>query len=201
MKAELPTLLLILTSTFCAVQTNPANAQSIGEQFRDTQVHVLAEERDSHYVPWKSEIASFYADANQLFRSATAAASRCSPSKGPDPNACEFAAQNREAIILANLEQIDFLSDPQTPTPDADVDMVRPQIEDWYSSGFNKDRLGIEQYSGSTTAYQQEIARADLLRIRAKQLANAGDWTGGLILLRHSQLIMEALFFSVLPGN
>jgi len=194
-------LLCLASSSLREAEAYQADAQSTAEQFKDAQNRILSEERDPRYIPWKSELMALDSDAARLFQAAATAASKCPSSRGQTPSTCEFAAQNREAVILGDFGVIAHLSDPNEIPPDADVDVIRPQIEDWYSSGFNKDRLGIAQHAGSMTAYQQDIARANLLRIRAKQSANAGDWTGAFILLRHSQLIMEALFFSVLPGN
>jgi len=193
-------LLFAVSTSLSTAQTSQTSAQYFAAQFKDAENHILSEERDPRYTSWKSEIAAFNSDASRLFQSAAASDSGCPAPPAPASNACS-SAQNQEAIILGNFGVIAHLSDPNEIPPDADVDVIRPQIEDWYSSGFNKDRLGIAQYAGSMTPFQQEIARANLLRIRAERSAKAGDWTGGFIFLRHSQLIMQALFLKALPAS
>ncbi|HTU49250.1 MAG TPA: hypothetical protein VMF56_01580 [Acidobacteriaceae bacterium] len=194
-------MLFVVSTSLNAGQTNPAgngaqNGQGLAGNFKDMEGRILAVERDPRYSRWRYDIAAFQSDASRLFESAAAVKSQCLPNQGVVSDLCE-SAQTREGLILADCLAVASLADPSSGSPDEDADTIRPQIEEWYSSGFDKSRLGIAQYAGSMTPYRQEIARADLLRRKAEQSANAGDWTGGLIFLRHSQLIMHDVFFTV----
>lgn len=194
-------------SRFAQWEGDAQHRQTLTREFKGMENQILSVERDSRFSPWESDIASFNSDASRLFQSAAATAeSECPNPIGPAYSSCESAI-NREAMILADCLAVAGFSDayPHRIPPDEDADVIRPQIEKWYSSGFNEHHLGITQYATSMVPYGRDIISADLLRKKAEQSAKAGDWTGGLIFLRHSQLLMDNAywgeFFRVFPGK
>lgn len=191
MKIGFVTLAVVtLFSIAIAAQTNTPGDQARDANFSETAKLILTAQRDPKYLRWKPDLVSFYSDARRLYHNAAVVRSMCASSKPADPQSCEAALMS-ESVVAADALAVGGLELPAQLRPDEDVDTIRPQIRQWYLSGFERDRTQLAGHGTTGARFQPEIRRADLFREKAELSAASGDWIGGLIALRHSQLIME----------
>ena len=159
-------------------------------EFKQAVFQMGKVEHDPEFAPWKGAINGVIIDATVIFQEAVATRSACIAAGLVHSKSCDFALV-REAKLLGWIGALAGFSDPHQIRPWNDEKTIRPQIDAWISNDFDVARLRIAHYAPSLSHFQVSISRASVLRDKALESARVNDWAGGLILLRHSQILMD----------